>query len=275
MADRYGLIGNPVAHSFSPRIHTLFAKQTGEDVSYELIPAPRAGFVDTVTAFVENGGRGANVTLPFKGEAFEFADELGAHAEISGAVNTLVFRSDGVVYGDNTDGAGLLDDLRGQGCGIESAVVLVVGAGGACRGIVPALLQASIAELVIVNRTHSRAVRLADYFSRFGPVTARHVSDVGEQDFDGVINATSASLDKQIPELPDSLARTLNWGYDLAYAREPTPFVTWLQKRGVTAAFDGVGMLVCQAARSFEIWRGIRPDVNAIRLDDFRRSYMS
>ena len=264
MTDRYALIGNPVMHSFSPRIHAAFARHTGEDISYELILAPRDGFPDAVTAFADSGGKGANVTLPFKTEAFEFADELGEQAKRSQAVNTLAFRSDGVVYGDNTDGVGLLDDLRRRGCELESRSVLVLGAGGACRGIVPALLAASVRELVIANRTHMRAIQLAEHFSRFGPVTARPVSAIGEWEFGGVINATSASLDREMPCLPDTLARTLEWGYDLAYAKGPTPFVAWLRQHGISAAFDGAGMLVCQAARSFEIWRGMAPPIDAL-----------
>ena len=263
MTDRYALIGNPVAHSISPRIHAAFARHTGEDISYELILAPRDGFPDIVAAFAESGGKGANVTLPFKTEAFELADELGVQAKRSQAVNTLAFRSDGVIYGDNTDGAGLLDDLQRRGCGLESKSVLVLGAGGACRGIVPALLTASVRELVIANRTHARAVRLAERFSRLGPVTAERISTIGEREFDGVINATSASLDEEMPWLPDTLARKLEWGYDLAYAKGPTPFVAWLRQRGIDAAFDGTGMLVCQAARSFGIWRGIVPRIDA------------
>ncbi len=264
MTDRYALIGNPVAHSFSPRIHTAFARHSCEDISYELILAPRDGFLDTVMAFAESGGKGANVTLPFKSEAFACADELGEQAQCSQAVNTLVFRPGGMIYGDNTDGVGLLDDLQRRGCGLESKSVLVLGAGGACRGIVPVLLAASVRELVIANRTHARAVRLAEHFSRFGPVSARRMSEIGEPAFEGVINATSASLEEEMPCLPDTLAQTLEWGYDLAYAKGSTPFVAWLRQHGIDAAFDGVGMLVCQAARSFEIWRGVLPRIDAL-----------
>ncbi len=264
MPDRYALIGNPVAHSISPRIHARFAEQTGEDITYELILAPRDGFADAVAAFANDGGKGMNVTLPFKGEACRLADELGAQAAAAEAANTLVFRADGTTYADNTDGAGLLDDLRRLGCAVAGRSLLIVGAGGAGRGIVPALLEARPRALVIANRTHPRAQTLAERFARLGPVAACPLGELTQRRFDGVINATSASLDGAVPDLPDALADHLGWGYDLAYAGDATPFMRWLTAHGVTAAYDGTGMLVAQAAASFYLWRGVRPEVEDV-----------
>lgn len=261
MPDRYALIGNPVAHSVSPRIHALFAQQTGQDLRYELILAPRDGFADTVATFVAAGGKGANVTLPFKGEACRLADEVSPQAALAGAANTLVFRPGGEIYADNTDGAGLVEDLRRLGCEIEGRTLLVVGAGGACCGVTPALLEARPRELVIANRTFERAQTLAERFARCGPVTARSFAALGDGKFDGVINATSASLDGVVPDLPDAITDGLSWGYDLVYANEATPFMRWLAERGVGAAYDGGGMLVAQAAKSFYLWRGVKPNV--------------
>ena len=264
MPDRYALIGNPVAHSVSPRIHALFARQTGEDLSYELILAPRDGFAETVATFIGAGGKGVNVTLPFKGEACRLADEASPQAILAGAANTLVFRPDGEIYADNTDGVGLLEDLRRLGCPIEGRTLLIVGAGGACCGITPALLEARPRELVISNRTLERAQALAEQFARYGPVTAQALSELGDRKFDGVINATSASLDGVVPDLPDTIAAGLSWGYDLVHVSEATPFMRWLAERGVGATYDGGGMLVAQAAASFYLWRGVKPNVEQV-----------
>ena len=264
MPDRYALIGNPVAHSISPRIHALFAQQTQQNLVYELIRAPRGGFADAVAAFIEAGGKGMNVTLPFKGEACRFADERSVAAAVSEAANTLVFHDDGTVHADNTDGAGLIDDLRRLGCAIEGRSLLVVGAGGACRGIVPALLEARPRRLVIANRTPGKAQRIARLFARLGPVTAQAPGELAGRGFDGLVNATSASLDGVTPGLDESVAEGLQWGYDLAYANQPTPFMKWLQERGVAKVHDGAGMLVAQAARSFRLWRGVKPEVEKV-----------
>ncbi len=261
MPDRYALIGNPVAHSVSPRIHALFAQQTGEDVAYELILAPHAGFAAAVATFADSGGKGMNVTLPFKGEACRIADELGTQVAVAEAANTLVFRADGTIYADNTDGTGLLDDLQRLNCMVEGRSLLVVGAGGACHGIVPALLEARPRGLVIANRTPRRARTLAERFAALGPVAACAFDELGKRRFDGVINATSASLSDTVPDLPDTLADGLDWGYDLAYANNATPFMRWLAKRGVAAVHDGTGMLVAQAAASFYLWRKVKPKV--------------
>lgn len=261
MPDRYALIGRPVAHSISPRIHALFAAQTGENLSFELIEAPRNGFADTVAAFKDAGGKGANVTLPFKEEACRLADAVAERAMRAGAANTLTFRTDGTIVADNTDGAGLLDDLRRLGCAVEGRLLLVVGAGGACRGIVPALLAAHPREIVIANRTHERACEIAERFAPLGPVAACEIAALAGKPFDGLVNATSASLGGNVPDLPDGVAGALEWGYDLVYANEPTPFMRRMAEAGVAAVHDGTGMLVAQAAESFRLWRGVRPDV--------------
>ena len=258
-ADRYALIGRPVAHSVSPAIHARFAAQTGEAVAYELLEAPRDGFAAAVARFVAEGGRGLNVTLPFKEEAHRLADTASARARAAGAVNTLAIRAGGGIYGDNTDGAGLLRDLRAN-CGLETKGrdVLVLGAGGAARGIIPPLLESGVASLVIANRSVERARALERRFASAGIVTACAFSALAGRRFDGVVNATSASLAGEVPALPESVAT--EWGYDLAYAKlGATAFVRWLQRRGVRCAFDGLGMLVEQAAESFFLWRGVRP----------------
>ena len=264
MPDRYALVGNPVAHSISPRIHALFAQQTQQDITYELIRAPRDSFADTVAIFIKEGGKGLNVTLPFKDEACRLADERSTRAAMAEAANTLVFRKNDTVYADNTDGEGLLDDLRRLNCEIEGRSLLIVGAGGACRGIVPVLLEAHPNRLVVANRTPRRAHELAERFAQLGPVTACSFGELEGHGFDSVINATSASLNGTVPDLPERIADSLKWGYDLAYASEPTPFMRWLSERGVARVYDGTGMLVTQAALSFSLWRGVKPEVEAV-----------
>ena len=267
MSDRYALIGNPVKHSLSPRIHALFAEQTRQDLSYELLLAPSDGFTAALTEFRQKGGKGVNVTLPFKAEACRYADAHSVRATQAGVANTLLFRNDGEVYADNTDGVGLCADLRRLDCPVRGRSLLVVGAGGACRGIVPALLEMCPWSLVIANRTAARAQELAACFGSLGTVAACSLEDLAGRSFDGVINATSASLDNTLPDLPDSLAGSLSWGYDLAYyASEPTVFVRWLTSRGIARAYDGIGMLVAQAAASFYLWRGVKPEIAPVRV---------
>lgn len=259
--DRYGLVGHPVHHSRSPLIHGLFAEQTGQHLTYELIEAEAAEFEVAVRGFAAAGGKGLNVTVPHKEAAFELADSLGDAAREAGAVNTLSLEN-GRLRGDNTDGIGFLRDLtRNLGLSIEGRRVLILGAGGAARGIIPPLLRGHLAGLVVANRTIERALQLRDRFHALGAIdVARFDELAGSPPFDVVINATSAGLRGEQPPFPDDIIGPGSFCYDLAYSRGETPFVRWAAERGAERAVQGWGMLVEQAAESFFIWRGIRPD---------------
>ncbi len=263
MTDRYCLIGNPVAHSRSPAIHAEFARQTGQQLAYETCLAPLEGFAATVRALFDAGYRGANVTLPFKLEASALADTLSARARAAGAVNTLSF-TDGAIAGDNTDGAGMVNDiLCNAGFAIEGARVLLLGAGGAARGAILPLLEQRPAQLVIANRTVATAEHLAATFGSHGvPVSASAFSDLDGR-FDIVINATSASLAGALPPLPPASFGAGTLALDMMYAADPTPFMRFAADLGATAR-DGLGMLVEQAAEAFFVWRGVRPQTSAL-----------
>ena len=255
MTDRYAVFGHPIAHSKSPQIHTAFARQTGQDISYEAILAPLDGFAESVAAFVAAGGRGANVTVPFKEDAFRLAGRLSPRAERAGAVNTLRFDADGIL-GDNTDGAGLVADLaRNLGCVLAGKRVLLVGAGGAARGVIEPLLNQTPAGFVIANRTVSRAQALADLFGR-GVIACGF--EAADSPFDLVINATAASLAGELPPLSPRILSTATLAYDMMYGRD-TPFLDFARSHSAATA-DGLGMLVEQAAEAFYLWRNVRPD---------------
>ena len=255
MADRYAVIGHPVAHSKSPWIHAEFARQTRQDIDYGRVEAPLDGFARTVDDFRAAGGRGANVTLPFKGDACRYAAKLTERARVAGAVNTLVFESGGV-RGDNTDGAGLLRDITvNLGRALAGRRVLLMGAGGAAQGVLAPLMQSKPARLVVANRTADKARALA---ARFGAATGGGYADLRGEQFDVLINATSAGLSDEAPALPaDAFAKNA-LAYDMVYGRD-TPFLALARAAGA-AAHDGSGMLVEQAAESFLVWRGVRPD---------------
>lgn len=262
MADRYAVLGNPISHSKSPRIHALFAAQTNQDMSYEALLAPLDGFAAAVQAFAAAGGKGANVTVPFKEEAFRLATELTPRAKAAGAVNTLSF-ADGAIRGDNTDGAGLVRDLKANlGCDIAGRRVLLLGAGGAARGVILPLLEEAPAGLTIANRTEEKALRLALEFAPFLKAGASLPEACGfpqlaGREFDLVINATSAGLsDSELP-LPPRLFAPHGLAYDMVYGRE-TPFMQQA-RAGHCRVADGLGMLVEQAAEAFLVWRGVRP----------------
>lgn len=256
-SDRYAVIGNPVAHSRSPDIHAAFAAQTGQALRYERLPAPLDGFVDTVRRFREEGGCGANVTVPFKLEAHALADTLTPRAEAAGAVNTLAWR-DGRLVGDNTDGVGLVIDIAtNAGVSIAGRRVLLLGAGGAARGVVMPLLAARPAQLVIANRTVAKAEELARRFAAAGNVSAAAFAAL-DGGFDIVVNATSASLDAELPDIPAAVFVRGGLAYDMMYGASPTPFMQFAARHGA-ATRDGLGMLVEQAAESFFVWRGVRP----------------
>lgn len=263
--DRYALVGHPVAHSRSPLIHQLFARQTGERLTYELIDASPAEFETAVRDFAAAGGRGMNVTVPHKEAAFALADRHGEEAAAARAVNTLTFEEESV-RGDNTDGIGFIRDVTVNWVEpIENRRVLVLGAGGAARGILGPLLTAGPAELVLANRTVERAERLASDLGAGDRLTVCRFEELGDHEtFDIVVNATSAGLKGEQPPFPGTLVDRNTFCYDLAYSLNTTPFVTWASSHGAGRAVQGWGMLVEQAAESFAIWRGKRPDTAPI-----------
>jgi shikimate dehydrogenase len=252
MNDRYAVIGNPVAHSRSPWIHAEFARATGQDIDYGRIEAPLDAFAQAVERFRAAGGKGLNVTLPFKQEAWHLCARLSDRARLAQAVNTMRFDDS---FGDNTDGVGLTRDISGNlGVALTGKKILLLGAGGAAQGVAGALLEAGVARLVIANRTVSKADALARRFA--GACACGYDALAGER-FDVIVNATSAGLTGQAPPLPgDSLTKS-TLAYDMVYGRE-TPFLAAARKAGARAS-DGLGMLVEQAAESFFIWRGVRP----------------
>lgn len=260
MPDRYAVIGNPIAHSKSPQIHTAFAHATGQDLSYERILAPLDGFDAAVAAFAEQGGKGLNVTVPFKVEAFRLAAVHSSRAQLAGAVNTLLLEPDGRWYGDNTDGAGLVRDLTvNLGIEIRARRLLVLGAGGAARGIIGPLLDCLPERLVIANRTHAKAEALAKMLAPLGPVMAVAPGRLEGQLFDVVVNSTSVGVASEHHDWPRGIFAAEAFAYDLVYADKPTPFVGWAAGHGAARTADGLGMLIEQAAESFTLWRGIRP----------------
>lgn len=257
-ADRYAVIGYPVAHSKSPEIHSRFAAQTRQKMVYERLLAPLDGFAATVHRFIGQGGKGANVTLPFKLEAYELATQLTQRAQAAGAVNTLKFDGN-VILGDNTDGVGLVEDItRNAGASLTGKRILLLGAGGAARGAILPLLQAQPAGMVIANRTKSKAAVLAQQFIAHGNILACDFTEL-HGPFDLIINATSASLANQLPPVPASVFSVDTLAYDMMYAKAPTVFMRFAAQHGA-AVRDGLGMLVEQAAESFYLWRGVRPD---------------
>ena len=258
MSDRYAVFGNPISHSKSPRIHALFAAQTGQDMSYEALLAPLDGFAAAVRQFSAGGGRGANVTVPFKEEAFRLAQSLTPRAQAAGAVNTLMF-VDHTIHGDNTDGAGLVRDLQANlGCDLAGKRILLLGAGGAARGVILPLLEAHPATLTLANRTEEKAFRLALEFTGKTPVLpeACGYAQLAGHSFDLVINATSAGLTDTPLPLPPHLFAPRSLAYEMVYGRD-TPFLHQAREAGARTA-DGLGMLVEQAAEAFMLWRGVR-----------------
>jgi shikimate dehydrogenase len=268
-ADAYAVMGNPISHSKSPQIHAAFAQQTGQRIAYTAIQVDPGGFEQAVGNFFANGGKGLNVTVPFKREAWELAGKLGAEATQAGAVNTLYMNAEGVLVGRNTDGVGLVRDiLHNNGGKIAGRKVLLIGAGGAARGVLHPLLTENPAQLIIVNRTASRAHELATDFTGLGNIAGSGFEGLdeiaGEQAFDLIINATAASLQGEVPPLPDTCCAESSWCYDMMYGAEPTPFMQWAQQHHAQKVLDGLGMLVEQAAESFLHWRGVRPETEPV-----------
>jgi shikimate dehydrogenase len=269
--DRYAVMGNPVAHSKSPQIHRLFARQLGHRIEYLAIQVDPGGFPQAVDQFRAGGGKGLNVTLPFKIEAFRLADQLSDRARAAGAVNTLKFEPGGAVFGDNTDGAGLVRDIElNLGRAIKGAKVLLLGAGGAARGVLGPLLKRHPARLVVANRTPARARELVEAFSDAGPLEACAFERLRGQRFDIVINGTSASLAGEVPALPETLYARDALAYDMVYGDRPTPFLDWSALHGAARTADGLGMLVEQAAESYFVWRGARPRTQPV-IETLRR----
>ena len=262
MSDRYAVFGNPVAHSRSPAIHTAFAAETGQDIIYERILAPIDGFAEAVEAFRREGGRGANITLPFKREAWSLATTCSARAASAEAVNTLRFEPDGTVFGDNTDGVGLVRDIEvNLGQPLAGARVLMLGAGGAAAGVVLPLLDAGVRLLHVANRTAARAEALAARHAG-APVTGGALEAI-EGEFEIIVNATSASLGSEAPSTGRSRLVPGGLCYDMMYSVEPTAFLAAAARDGARIA-DGIGMLVEQAAESFWLWRGVRPSTAGV-----------
>lgn len=264
VTDRYAVIGNPISHSKSPEIHRAFARAAGIELEYMAIECPRDRFAAELGAFRRDGGRGVNVTAPFKVEAFEIAEDRSERAEIAGAVNTLAFEG-AMVRGDNFDGIGLVRDIQDNlGFAVGGRRVLVLGAGGAVRGVLQPLLDAGPAELTLANRSPGKAREVAGLARRGGPVRAGDYDDVGDQAFDLVINATSASVAGELPPLAATAFAEGSVAYELAYGLGMTPFLELAKSAGAGRVVDGVGMLVEQAAEAFAWWRGIRPDTRAM-----------
>jgi shikimate dehydrogenase len=263
--DQYGVVGHPINHSWSPFIHGLFAKQTAQHLVYRLYDVAPDDFRVQILEFFARGGRGLNVTVPHKESAADISNALTERADRAGAVNTLIMQDDHTLLGDNTDGHGLVTDLRKNlALEVTNERVLILGAGGATRGVIAPLLGLGPTELVIANRTPERAVNLASLFSDLGPVRGCGFEDVGDEPFDLVINATAAGLSGSVPNIDGAVIASHTVCYDMSYSKSATPFVTWAIEQGSSRAHKGWGMLVEQAAEAFTLWRGVRPDTEPV-----------
>lgn len=259
--DKYGVVGNPISHSLSPRIHGAFAAETGQDIYYQALQFNSSTFDVQLRELQSIGYRGVNITVPFKEQAWKLADKLSPRAQDAKAVNTIIFQDDGRIVGDNTDGIGLTRDLIiNNDVLVTHRKILILGAGGAVRGILGPLLSRKPDLVVIANRTLHNAERLAEDFFHIGALETSSFEDLGDEKFDLIINGTSAGLDGEVPPIPERVLGVNSICYDLMYdIDKPTAFVAWAERLGALRAFDGLGMLVEQAAESFYIWRGVRP----------------
>jgi shikimate dehydrogenase len=265
MTDRYALFGNPISHSKSPLIHHGFARALGHDVEYGLIEAPPGGFSAAALAFRDGGGKGGNVTTPFKLEAYALATERRPGAEQAGSANCLKFEPDGRILAEMFDGIGLAHDIeRNLGVPLRGRRVLVLGAGGAARGCIAPLLACAPARLVIANRSTDKALALARLFTAHGPVDGCGLDELGDERFDVVINGTSAHLMGQTLQVPAACLRGATLAYDMTYGKGMTAFLRAARATGTARCADGVGMLVEQAAEAWVWWRGVRPDTRAM-----------
>jgi len=262
--DQYAVMGNPISHSKSPRIHSLFAEQTQQRMEYTAIQVDPGGFANAVMHFDAIGGKGLNITVPFKQEAWALVQARSERARRAGAVNTIKFERNSA-YGDNTDGVGLINDLlQNHQIEIAGKNILLMGAGGAARGVLAPLLEQQPAHLVVVNRTPDKAVALADAFSDLGDISGCGYPALADQQFDVVINATAASLHDELAPLPDAVLANEAVCYDMMYGARPSQFMQWAGEHGAATVLDGLGMLVEQAAESFYLWRGIRPQTQPV-----------
>ena len=268
--ETYAVFGNPIAHSKSPFIHQQFAQQLNIEHPYGRVLAPINDFINTLNAFFSAGGKGANVTVPFKEEAFARADELTERAALAGAVNTLMRLEDGRLLGDNTDGVGLLSDLERLSFIRPGLRILLIGAGGASRGVLLPLLSLDCA-VTITNRTVSRAEELAKLFAHTGSIQALSMDELEGHEFDLIINATSSGISGDIPAIPSSLIHPGIYCYDMFYQKGKTPFLAWCEQRGSKRNADGLGMLVAQAAHAFLLWHGVLPDVEPVRVEFYSK----
>ena len=268
--DLYAVFGNPIGHSKSPFIHSEFAKQTGEALEYTAVQAPLDSFAAEVEVFFNGGGKGINVTVPFKEQAWQWVQQRAERAELAGAVNTIYRDSSGIYVGDNTDGKGLVTDLQvNNKVDLANKNILVLGAGGAVKGVLKPLLDCAPKQIVIANRTVSKAEGLQRKFAEFGSVRACSFADAAEhlgqgEAFDVIINGTSASLAGDVPPISGALINADTVVYDMMYSADLTAFNAWAKKQGALQLIDGLGMLVEQAAESFYLWRGVRPDTAAV-----------
>jgi len=266
MTDQYAVFGNPIKHSRSPQIHRAFADQTGQDINYVSTLVEPDQFQTAASQFFEAGGKGLNITVPFKQDAFAFVDQLSERARRAGAVNTLIRQDDNSILGDNTDGIGLVRDIsKNLDWPITDKKVLLIGAGGAVMGVLEPLLKKHPALIVIANRTVSKAEKLATDFADLGNIEGCSFTVLNDSDpFDLIINGSSASLSGQLAPVPESVLSTNTQGYDMMYAAEPTPFMRWMNDNGAQQTVDGLGMLVEQAAESFSLWRGVQPETQPV-----------
>ncbi|AWB66359.1 shikimate dehydrogenase [Saccharobesus litoralis] len=262
--NKYTVFGNPIEQSKSPQIHQAFAAQFDMQLDYDKRLAEIGEFKAAVDRLRSQGGKGANVTAPFKGDAFDMADNLTELAKLSEAVNTLTLNDDGTINGDTTDGPGLVLDLTIHKAPIKGARILLIGAGGAARGVLKPLLDCQPQQVVVCNRTHSRAQALAEKFSQFGNVVALQADELETQGYDLVINSSSSSLTFELPPVPATIFNSQTFAYDMSYKNQDTTFVTWAKDNNVATAIDGLGMLIGQAAESFYIWHGKKPDVRKV-----------
>jgi shikimate dehydrogenase len=263
--DKYAVFGNPIKQSKSPAIHAAFAEQCSQDMRYRAVLVKPNAFEQTARRFFDEAGSGLNITVPFKENAFEFADRLTERARRAGAVNVLTRCPDGVIEGDNTDGVGLVRDIIANlGWVVKGLRVLLLGAGGAARGVLEPLLMERPQNLLVINRTPERAQQLAAEFADLGPVEGGAFGLAEDRSFDLVINATSAGLTGETPDLPGTVLTERSHCYDMVYGAQPTAFMRWAAHHAAWAVADGLGMLVEQAAQSFYIWRHIRPDTGPV-----------
>ena len=260
----YAVFGNPIAHSQSPLVHSLFAKQVGIDLEYRAIQVDIGGFEQAVSGFQANGGNGLNVTVPFKLNAWKIADELTDRAQLAGAVNTLFFQ-DNSIKGDNTDGAGLVKDIElNLNVALTESKILVIGAGGAVRGVLAPMLEKQPESITISNRTKGKADALVEMFAEYGTVSSTTLEQANLDRYDIVINATSTGIHGEVPSVSPQVFRGVSLVYDMMYGKNPTKFMQWAGQNSGAQISDGLGMLIEQAAESFKIWHGVMPQTSAV-----------